>query len=186
MSPRNYLSEPYARVVKPDKSGGYFAEILEFPGCFGEGDTIEEAYKDLEGAAVSWIEARLSQGQEVPGPFDNVDYSGNISLRLPRSIHKRAAILAERDRVSLNSFLLGAIATRVGAEDFYSVMAERLEPVYSSNVTFSACTFVNNNFIFDQPMDTATGTVFQPINIPKKDTAITTTTTKGFLPSAGR
>ncbi len=125
MLTKNYLREPYTRALIPDESGGYFAEILEFPGCFAEGDTVEEAYKELEGAAKSWIEARISQGLEVPKPFDNLGHSGTISLRLPRTIHKRAAIMAERDRVSLNSFLLTAIASRVGAEDFYSNLANR-------------------------------------------------------------
>jgi antitoxin HicB len=127
MSKKNYLRQPYTRALIPDESGGYFAEILEFPGCFAEGDTVEKTYKELEGAAKSWIEARLSQGQEVPEPFDNLGFSGTISLRLPRSIHKRASVMAERDQVSLNSFLLTAIASRVGAEDFYTHLAQRFE-----------------------------------------------------------
>jgi predicted RNase H-like HicB family nuclease len=125
MTTKNYLRQPYTRALIPDENGGYFAEILEFPGCFAEGDTVEKAYKELEGAAKSWIEARISQGLEVPKPFDSLGHSGTISLRLPRTIHKRAAIMAERDRVSLNSFLSTAIASRVGAEDFYSNLARR-------------------------------------------------------------
>ena len=127
MTPKDYLREPYARVVIPDEAGGYYGEILEFPGCFAEGDSVEKAYKHLEGAAESWIEVRLSQGQEVPIPFSNLNYSGTISLRIPRTIHKRAAIMAERDQVSLNSFLTTAIASRVGAEDFYTTLTNRLE-----------------------------------------------------------
>lgn len=127
MTPRDYLRKPYARVVIPDESGGYYAEILEFPGCFADGSTVEQAYEELENAAESWIEVRLSLGQEVPKPFSNLDYSGTISLRLPRSVHKRAAIMAERDRTSLNTFLVSAVAERVGAEDLYNIIAKRLE-----------------------------------------------------------
>jgi antitoxin HicB len=126
MTSRDYLKEPYTRVVIPDETGGFNAEILEFPGCFAQGDTVEEAYKELEDAAESWIEVRLSQGHEIPDPFSNLDYSGMISLRLPRSIHKRAAVIAERDRVSLNSFLMTAVASRIGAEDLYNALADRL------------------------------------------------------------
>jgi len=127
MIARDYLNKSYTRVIIPDESGGFHAEILEFPGCFAEGDTIEETYNELGGAAEAWIEARLSQKQEIPEPFNNLGYSGNISLRLPRSVHKRAAIMAERDRVSLNSFLMTAIASRVGAEDFCTAISTRLE-----------------------------------------------------------
>lgn len=118
MKPKDYLRQPYTRAVIPDEGGGYHAAVLEFPGCFAQGETVSQTYKELEGAAEAWIDARLSQGQEVPEPFDNIGYSGNISLRLPRTIHKRAVIMAERDRVSLNSFLMAAVASRVGAEDF--------------------------------------------------------------------
>jgi antitoxin HicB len=141
MDPREYLKEPYTRVLVPDETGGYNAEVLEFPGCFAEGDTIDEAYRELEDAAESWIEVRLDRGQEVPPPFSTLDYSGNISLRLPRTIHKRAAILAERDRVSLNSFLMSAIAYRVGAEDFTSSLVRRFECSLTSSATTIAQTF---------------------------------------------
>jgi antitoxin HicB len=147
MTTKNYLREPYSRVLIPDESGGYSAEILEFPGCFAEGDTVEKAYKELEGAAKSWIQARLSQGQEIPKPFDNLGYSGTISLRLPRTIHKRAAIMAERDRTSLNSFLTTSIASRVGAEDFYKKMAERLEQRF---MQFTYFAHIYANFIAQQ------------------------------------
>lgn len=127
MTPKDYLKEPYTRVLIPDETGGFNAEVLEFPGCYAQGDTIEQAYKELETAAESWIEVRLAQGQAVPRPFSNLDYSGTISLRIPRSIHKRAAVMAERDRVSLNSFLMAAIASRIGAEDLYNTLTNRLE-----------------------------------------------------------
>jgi predicted HicB family RNase H-like nuclease len=40
-----------------------------------------------------------------------------FALRMPRSLHRRAAQFAERDRVSLNQFFVAAIAERVGAQD---------------------------------------------------------------------
>lgn len=141
MTPQDYLKKPYARVVIPDETGGYYAEILEFPGCFAEGDSVEAAYKELEEAAESWIDVRLSQGQEVPVPFSNLDYSGTVSLRIPRSMHKRAAIMAERDRTSLNTYLVTAVANRIGAEDLYSSMAERLDQHLTTTLTNFAQAF---------------------------------------------
>jgi antitoxin HicB len=138
VTPKDYLREPYTRALRPDESGGFYAEILEFSGCFAEGETPDQTYKDLEAAAEAWIQARLDQGQDVPPPFNNLGYSGTVSLRLPRSIHKRAAIMAERDRVSLNSFLTTAIASRVGAEDFYTTLTNRLE----SQIMESAHTYL--------------------------------------------
>lgn len=122
-----YLRQPYARIIMPDDQGRYAAQILEFPGCFAEGASPEEAYSNLQEAAEDWIESAVAQGMTVPPPFANQGYSGTISLRLPKSLHRRAAELAHRDGVSLNQFLVAAIAARAGAEDLNEAIASKLD-----------------------------------------------------------
>ncbi len=134
---RDYLSEPYSRTLIPAGDGTYFAEITEFRGCFAEGQTPAEAYTNLERVAESWIEAALSQGQEIPAPFAIHDFSGRTVLRIPRSIHKQAAKFAEMDDTSLNQFFLTAIAARVGAEDFAEHLYNRLEAIFATALTSS-------------------------------------------------
>jgi predicted RNase H-like HicB family nuclease len=124
--PERYLNQPYARILIPDLKGGFSAEMLEFPGCFAEGDTADDAIDNLERAASSWIEVALSQGQEIPPPSASYGYSGRLVLRLPRELHKLAARKADRDRVSLNQCLLTAIATWVGADNLYQRLEDRL------------------------------------------------------------
>lgn len=124
---RQCLRRPYARVIIPDDLGRYAAQVLEFPGCFAEGNTPEEAYENLEEAAENWVDSARSQGMAIPEPFASQGYSGAISLRLPKSIHRRAAEHAHRDGVSLNQFLVSAVAARVGAEDLLTLLAERLD-----------------------------------------------------------
>jgi predicted RNase H-like HicB family nuclease len=123
-----YLKKPYTKILVPDETGAYSAEILEFPGCFAEGDTPDEAIRNLDEAAKSWIEVSLEQGQEIPEPHLNQGYNGKIALRLSRSLHHKAVQMAERDGVSLNQFLVSAIAARIGAEDFYTHLLNRLVP----------------------------------------------------------
>ncbi len=123
---QEYLKEPYARILIPDEEGGFSAEILEFPGCFAEGDTADEAMQALDRAADAWIQAALDQGQAIPLPFRNQGYGGKIALRLPRSLHRQATEFAERDGTSLNQFLVSAIAARVGAEEFYNRLVTEL------------------------------------------------------------
>lgn len=125
--PKYYLKEPYSRVLIPNEDGTYSAEILEFPGCFAEGNTADEAIRNLEAAAESWVEVSLAQGLEIPEPAMNQGYGGKIALRLPRSLHRRATQMAERDGTSLNQFLVSAIAARIGAEDLYTRLVERFE-----------------------------------------------------------
>jgi predicted RNase H-like HicB family nuclease len=89
-----YVKKPYVRILIPDEDGGYSAEILEFPGCFTEGDTAGEAVQALERSAESWIQAALDQGQDIPEPYQNQGYGGKIALRLPRSLHRQTVRLA--------------------------------------------------------------------------------------------
>lgn len=63
------LSQPYARVLIPEEDGGYSAFILEFPGCGSQGESVDEALKNLEEAAIGWIEAALDEGQDIPEPL---------------------------------------------------------------------------------------------------------------------
>ena len=110
-----YLKKPYGRLLVPEDEGGYHAEIIEFPGCFADGETAGEAAENLENAASSWLEAAIAKGHTIPEPMRELDYSGKLVVRLPKSLHKRAALAANRDRVSLNQFIVSSIAEQVGS-----------------------------------------------------------------------
>ena len=109
------LKRPYARVVVPETDGTFRAEILEFPGCIATGDSAAEALTELEEVAVAWLSAALAQGQKIPEPLEAVEFSGRLVLRMPRSLHKKAARLAEREGVSLNQLIVTSLAEHVGA-----------------------------------------------------------------------
>ncbi len=113
----SYLKLPYARLLTPDlESGTYTAEIQDLPGCIAQGDTPQQALENLENAAASWIQVALEQGQAIPEPFSMHPVpSGRIALRLPKTLHRQAAQMAEREGASLNQFLVAAIAEKVGA-----------------------------------------------------------------------
>jgi predicted RNase H-like HicB family nuclease len=125
-----YMKRPYARVVTPEADGTFRGEILELPGCLATGDTQEEALSELERAAKSWLEAALESNQAIPAPLDSNEYSGRLVLRLPRSLHKKAARLAERDRVSLNQFIVAALAEQIGERRSRLTTAVSYQPDY--------------------------------------------------------
>lgn len=111
---RDLLHQPYTRVIIPDLNG-YSAEILEFPGCFASGSTAEEAYRNLEGAAASWLEAELAKGASIPSPLKHYEASGAYLWRPPRSLHARAIAVAAMEGVSLNQYLTTVVAENLGA-----------------------------------------------------------------------
>ena len=113
-----YLRQPYARIILPEADGTYRGEILEFPGCISTGDTASEALSRLEEVAKSWLLAALDAGQNIPRPIENSnDYSGRLVLRLPKSLHKKAAWVAEREGVSLNQLIVSSLAESIGEKN---------------------------------------------------------------------
>lgn len=115
LDPAGHLGRPYSRVIIPEQDGTFRAEIPEFPGCIATGDTEIEALASLKDVALSWLEVTLAKGQVIPEPMENIEFSGKLVVRLPKSLHKKASHAAERDGTSLNQFIVSSLAERVGA-----------------------------------------------------------------------
>jgi antitoxin HicB len=117
---REYLQRPYARVIVPETDGTYRGEIREFPGCIALADTPAEAVAALEEVAESWIDAALEQGQSIPEPAVESEYSGKFVVRMPRTLHRSAAVRAEAEGVSLNQFVTLCVAWYLGGAQQFS------------------------------------------------------------------
>jgi len=129
------LKRPYARIVIPDEESGTFtARIAEFPGCLAQGNTSAEAYERLEAAAESWIEAALEMQQAIPLPTLESEFSGRFALRLPRSLHRQVAALAELDETSLNQFIVSTLAEKVGAVGVYRNLTQQFHANIASTM----------------------------------------------------
>lgn len=87
------------------------AESIALNGCAGQGMTAEEAVSELEKNELEWLETAKKVGIEIPEEPAN-QYSGKISLRIEPSEHRKAAIRAKVEGISLNQYLCDAIITR--------------------------------------------------------------------------
>jgi len=113
MNVQDYLELPYNIIIRhvTDESGSYyFAKVQELDGCMSDGITVEEVYANIREAMEGWIETRLENGFDIPMPVDVDNYSGKFVLRLPKSLHARLALEAEKDGVSLNQYALYKLA----------------------------------------------------------------------------
>jgi predicted RNase H-like HicB family nuclease len=109
MKKKDYLNLPYHIIIQhiTDESGSYyFATVREFEGCMSHGDTYEEAFQNIQAAMEGWIETKLENEFPVPEPIDESQYSGKFVLRLPKTLHARLAMEAEKEGVSLNQYAL--------------------------------------------------------------------------------
>jgi predicted RNase H-like HicB family nuclease len=109
MQAKEYLELPYHIIIQrvTDESGSYyFATVREFDGCMSHGDTYAEAFENIREAMEGWIETKLGSGFPVPQPVDDSQYSGKFVLRIPKTLHARLALEAEKEGVSLNQYAL--------------------------------------------------------------------------------
>lgn len=109
--PKSYMGLPYTYLIQhvTDESGIYFfGQILELDGCQSHGDSPEETYQNLQEAMEGWLEVKLEHGDSVPEPAANgqENFSGKFVLRIPKSLHKRLAVEAQKEGVSLNQYAL--------------------------------------------------------------------------------
>ena len=113
MSVDDYMKLPYTRLVQEmdDESGHYFyGRILELDGCQSTGDTLEELYESLNEAMEGYIEVKLENNLQIPVPETAEGYSGKFVVRLPKSLHQRLVIEANKEGVSLNQLALYKLA----------------------------------------------------------------------------
>jgi antitoxin HicB len=121
-----YMSLPYTIEVKhdPESEWAWFARVVELPGCMTEAPTFEELGPMIEDAMRSWIEVGLEHGDPIPEPRNTKDYSGNVRLRMPKSLHRDLVRMAEGESVSLNQLMVTILAQAAGRAEWSSGSAE--------------------------------------------------------------
>ena len=105
----DYLKLPYTRIIREinDESGHYwYGKILELNGCQSDGETSEEVLKNLDEALIGHLKILLEDGDIIPVPVPETEYSGKFLLRLPKTLHYKLAKEAENEGVSLNQYAL--------------------------------------------------------------------------------
>jgi len=55
-------------ILEPDETGGYVVTCPLLPGCYSQGETIEEALENIKEAILLCLEDMEAQGQQPPDP----------------------------------------------------------------------------------------------------------------------
>lgn len=114
---KDILNLPYSRLLVPDETGGYTAQVVEFPGCFSEGDTAEEAVRNLENAAHAWVEAALAQDLRIPPPTGGIEYKRRyrISMDKQTSLFHTWRKLKTSEKIFIwSSIIIGTLMVMTG------------------------------------------------------------------------
>ncbi len=106
--------EDYAMNINPlpeEDGGGFMVEFPDLPGCIADGETIEQAVREARDAFNAWAAAEIEDKGRMPEPKQ---YSGQFVQRIPKSLHKRLAVRAKTEGISLNQYAACLLAEGVG------------------------------------------------------------------------
>jgi predicted HicB family RNase H-like nuclease len=104
------------KKVRVDDEEQFRATVAEFPDVEEYADSYQEAYELAVDAIETLRSAYTEEARQFPAPIgDETEFSGRITLRIPRSVHRRAAAIAKQEDVSLNQWLTSVVAESVGA-----------------------------------------------------------------------
>lgn len=104
------------KVFWSDSDNAYIATCPEFVGLSAFGDTEEKALREAKIALQMFIEDIQESGEPLPEPQKAHAYSGKLQLRLEKSLHRKAAEMAEDEGTSLNKFIEDALRAKVTGE----------------------------------------------------------------------
>lgn len=113
MKIEEYMKLPYTRLIQEinDESGHYFyGKILELDGCQSTGETLQELYENLKEAMEGYLQIKIENNLPISIPEASENYSGKFVVRIPKTLHKRLVIEAEKEGVSLNQLALYKLA----------------------------------------------------------------------------
>lgn len=112
----------------------YVARVRELPEIAEYADTQQEAY-ELALDAINTTAVLLAElGRPMPPPYlAPHEYSGRVTLRLPQSLHRSLAQMAEDEGISLNYLLASVLAAFRGFDSALKVQNSEWHTIASGN-----------------------------------------------------
>jgi predicted RNase H-like HicB family nuclease len=108
-----------------DEDSGYIALVPEFPHLSAFGDDPEEAAREAQVAASLLEEVMAEQGETFPEPQVLSSFSGQLRVRMPRTLHQKLAGRARMEDVSLNTLMVSLLAESIGAMEQLPLVESR-------------------------------------------------------------
>jgi predicted RNase H-like HicB family nuclease len=95
----------------------YVALIPEFPDLNALAETPEAAAREAQVVAGMYLEDMADSGEDPPEPHVLSSYSGELRVRMPRTLHQKLAGRALMENVSLNTLMVTLLAEGIGARE---------------------------------------------------------------------
>ena len=113
---------------------GYIALVPELPGLSAFGESAEVAATEACAAADLFVEVLAERNEPVPEPRLLEEASGQLRLRMPKSLHAALAIRAQLEGESLNSLIVHTLQTALACSDIAEVASREIASVANAAV----------------------------------------------------
>ena len=94
------------RLAWSVKDAEFIATVIEFPSLSWIADTREGALDGLTSLVEEVLSDMLTEGEEIPAPWDERTFSGKFNLRLGPDLHKKVALEAAERHESMNTYVM--------------------------------------------------------------------------------
>lgn len=94
------------RVTWSAEDDEFVATCAEFPSLSWLAGSQAEALQGLVALVADTVADLATEGEAVPEPLSQRAYSGKFNLRVGESLHRRLAIQAAEERLSLNQYVV--------------------------------------------------------------------------------
>ncbi|MEO8829413.1 toxin-antitoxin system HicB family antitoxin [Lapillicoccus sp.] len=94
------------RVTWSAEDHEFVATCLEFPSLSWLAGTQIEALTGLEKVVADVIEDMNAEAEPVPGALSERSFSGKFNLRVGEALHRRLALEAAEEKLSLNQLIV--------------------------------------------------------------------------------
>ncbi len=162
----NIIIEP--RIEDDEKWYMAYARELGKYSCYGLGSTPEEAITQFREEKNNFLEYLLENNMDIPLPEERKnDYSGQLTIRLPKYLHALLAEQAKEEGVSLNTYIISKLSMAAGEQEreagiFHQIkkmdykldaILRRPQKIAYNNPDYYPSGIVDNSFRFFQITD---------------------------------
>ncbi|MCI2148650.1 type II toxin-antitoxin system HicB family antitoxin [Bifidobacterium crudilactis] len=92
------------RIQWSDEDDEFVATVAELPSLSWLADNEIDALRGIHTVVDEALETLSEDGEDAPQPFADRHYSGKFTLRLPPQAHRKLAVEAAEQGVSINRY----------------------------------------------------------------------------------
>lgn len=163
--------ESYTITIRKEEEDGeilYVGRVAEFPNI----SAFEESFEAAHELVLDSIQTLKKIADEtnvdfpIPFPAPSCEFSGRVTLRLPKSLHAKISRIAAQEDISVNQYLVAAVAYYAGEADGVSKVvteaANLLGHVFTNAVTNAVSAWRSTQFFIN---DVVTPSMSKPLMV---------------------